>query len=44
MEEKNGQIAHRTIVVGRLFADEAVQYIHVRSTKAGCFLFRLQRA
>jgi hypothetical protein len=30
-------------IANRLFADEAVQYIHVRSTEAGCFLFRLQR-
>jgi len=28
---------------GRLFADENVQYIHVRSTEAGCYLFRLER-
>ncbi len=28
----------------RLFAIPEVQYIHVRSTEAGCFLFRLERA
>jgi Protein of unknown function (DUF1203) len=27
----------------RLFADPAVKYIHVRSTEAGCYLFRLER-
>jgi hypothetical protein len=27
-----------------LFADPAVQYIHVRSTEAGCYLFRLERS
>jgi hypothetical protein len=26
-----------------LFADPAVNYIHVRSTEAGCYLFRLER-
>jgi Protein of unknown function (DUF1203) len=26
-----------------LFADPAVKYIHVRSTDAGCYLFRLER-
>ena len=26
-----------------LFADPAVRYIHVRSTDAGCYLFRLER-
>jgi hypothetical protein len=27
----------------KLFADPAVKYIHVRSTDAGCYLFRLER-
>jgi hypothetical protein len=27
----------------RLFADPAVKYVHVRSTDAGCYLFRLER-
>jgi Protein of unknown function (DUF1203) len=27
----------------RLFAEPAVKYIHVRSTEAGCYLFRLDR-
>jgi hypothetical protein len=27
----------------KLFADPAVKYIHVRSTEAGCYLFRLER-
>lgn len=27
----------------RLFANPAVKYIHVRSTEAGCYLFRLDR-
>lgn len=27
----------------RLFADPEVRYIHVRSTEAGCYLFRLER-
>jgi hypothetical protein len=26
-----------------LFADPAVNYVHVRSTEAGCYLFRLER-
>jgi hypothetical protein len=29
---------------GKLFANPAVKYIHVRSTDAGCYLFRLDRA
>lgn len=28
----------------RLFANPAVNYVHVRSTDAGCYLFRLDRA
>jgi hypothetical protein len=28
---------------GGLFADEAVDYVHVRSTAAGCFICRLDR-
>jgi hypothetical protein len=28
----------------KLFANPAVKYIHVRSTEAGCYLFRLDRA
>jgi hypothetical protein len=28
----------------KLFANPAVKYIHVRSTDAGCYLFRLDRA
>jgi hypothetical protein len=28
----------------KLFADPAVKYIHVRSTEAGCYLFRLERS
>lgn len=31
-------------VAERLFADPEVRYIHVRSTEAGCYLFRLDRA
>lgn len=31
-------------VAQRLFADPAVKYIHVRSTEAGCYLFRLDRS
>jgi Protein of unknown function (DUF1203) len=27
----------------KIFADPAVKYIHVRSTEAGCYLFRLDR-
>lgn len=27
----------------KLFEDPAVKYIHVRSTEAGCYLFRLER-
>jgi hypothetical protein len=26
-----------------LFGDPRVRYVHVRSTEAGCFLFRLER-
>jgi hypothetical protein len=28
----------------KMFADPAVKYIHVRSTEAGCYLFRLDRS
>lgn len=28
----------------KLFANSAVKYVHVRSTDAGCYLFRLDRA
>jgi hypothetical protein len=28
----------------KLFANPAVRYVHVRSTEAGCYLFRLDRA
>jgi hypothetical protein len=28
---------------GELFADDAVDYVHVRSTNAGCFICRLDR-
>ena len=31
-------------IANRLFARRDVQFIHVRSTEAGCFLFRLERA
>lgn len=31
-------------VAGRVFARADVKFIHVRSTEAGCFLFRLERA
>jgi len=27
----------------RLFSEEQIRYVHVRSTTAGCFLFRLER-
>jgi hypothetical protein len=30
-------------IAGAFFADPAVKYIHVRSTEAGCYLFRLER-
>jgi hypothetical protein len=30
-------------VAEELFANPAVKYIHVRSTEAGCYLFRLER-
>jgi hypothetical protein len=30
--------------VQRLLADDGVEYVHVRSTSAGCFLCRLERA
>lgn len=30
-------------VAEELFADSAVKYVHVRSTEAGCYLFRLER-
>ena len=28
----------------RLFQQEKIRYVNVRSTEAGCFLFRLERA
>ncbi len=31
-------------IASRLFSREDVRFIHVRSTEAGCFLFRLERA
>jgi hypothetical protein len=30
-------------VAEKLFSDPAIRYVHVRSTEAGCFLFRLER-
>jgi hypothetical protein len=30
--------------IQELFANPAVQYLHVRSTTAGCYLFRVERA
>lgn len=49
---RNGELLSATYLTGggeaeqadRLFGDPRLQYIHVRSTEAGCFLFRLQRA
>ena len=38
---KNGNEAEEA---DRLFGNPAVQYVHVRSTEAGCYLFRLDRA
>lgn len=36
--DRQGEIANR------FFENPEVRYIHVRSTEAGCFLFRLERA
>ena len=38
---KNG---HEDEEADKLFANSAVKYVHVRSTDAGCYLFRLDRA
>jgi hypothetical protein len=38
---KNGNEAEEA---ERLFRNPAVKYVHVRSTDAGCYLFRLDRA
>ena len=35
---------HEDAEADRLFGNPEVQYIHVRSTEAGCYLFRLDRA
>ena len=39
LQETDGQGA-----LEEIFANEAVQYVHVRSTTAGCYLFRVERA
>lgn len=31
------------VAAERLFQDAEIRYVHVRSTEAGCFLFRLER-
>lgn len=35
---------HEDEEADKLFANPAVKYVHVRSTEAGCYLFRLDRA
>jgi hypothetical protein len=30
-------------VAEQLFSDARIRYVHVRSSEAGCFLFRLER-
>jgi Protein of unknown function (DUF1203) len=39
LEETDGQGT-----LEEIFANAAVQYVHVRSTTAGCYLFRVERA
>lgn len=39
IRESNGDLA-----LQELFQDSAVRYVHVRSTTAGCYLFRVERA
>jgi hypothetical protein len=31
------------VAAEELFREEKIRYVHVRSTEAGCFLFRLER-
>jgi hypothetical protein len=39
IREKDGDVA-----LQELFADSAVEYVHARSTTAGCYLFRVERS
>lgn len=43
MEEKRLTNGGEETVAEQLLANLAVEYIHVRSTEAGCYLFRLDR-
>ena len=42
--ERTDGAAEVDAAIERLLADDAVDYVHVRSTTAGCFLCRLERA
>ncbi|HUN63157.1 MAG TPA: DUF1203 domain-containing protein [Candidatus Sulfotelmatobacter sp.] len=43
LHEKRVSAGNEDAEAENLFADAAVRYIHVRSTEAGCYLFRLER-
>ncbi len=43
LQEQRLTIGNEDEEAKKLFADPAVKYIHVRSTEAGCYLFRLER-
>jgi len=43
LHEKRVTTGNEHAEAENLFADRAVRYIHVRSTEAGCYLFRLER-
>jgi Protein of unknown function (DUF1203) len=44
LHEKRVSAGNEDAEAENLFADAAIRYIHVRSTEAGCYLFRLERA
>ncbi|GAC1632941.1 MAG: DUF1203 domain-containing protein [Candidatus Acidiferrum sp.] len=43
LAEERSENGNEEALAGKLFADARVRYINVRSTEAGCFLFRLER-
>jgi len=40
----DSEAGYRTSAAEQLFSDGKIRYVNVRSTEAGCFLFRLERA
>jgi hypothetical protein len=44
LQEKRLTAGNEDAEAEKLFADPTVKYVHVRSTEAGCYLFRLERA